>query len=647
MTLSFSRYLNIRSAHSPVLSPDGRRLAFLSDITGSVQAWSVRVDEPTALDGSASQPDKLAWPHQLTFFEDKVWELHGAGVVDKLIAVSDVGGNERQQLYLIEFEGRAPDEVHTVRRLTTNDDAIHRFGAWSRDGRRVLYTSNARNNVDFDLYQVEVETGKSQLLHESQGNRSVAAWSPDGRSVLMADSRAAEQTELYRIDLETSSGGGTEHHITADHRSARYGSIHWTDVGIFLLTDRTCNTGAECVLDPETGALDEIVRADDLVQRLAAEDDNVAADARGELDALIATPDGRRVALTLNVEGYSHLIWLDPATGVMLAELPRGVIGHGSSGSGGLAFGGGGDYLLFELETPTQPVDIWMVNAAGGFMRQLTFSDRAGIDPASFVEPALVRFPTFDGRELPAHLYLPLAASAQAAAGKTGGRFPCILYVHGGPASQQRPTFDVRFQYFLQQGYALLVPNVRGSTGYGRDYMMLDDVEKRGDSVADLQAAVQWLHTRPEIDPDRIAIYGRSYGGFMVLAAMTEYPELFAAGIDVVGIADWVTFLERTSPWRRAHREREYGSLTEHRDVLERLSPIHKIERIAAPLMVVAGDNDPRVPLYESEQVVDKLQAAGGTVEFLHYADEGHKISKLKNRVDSFTKMAAFLEKYV
>ena len=225
--------------------------------------------------------------------------------------------------------------------------------------------------------------------------------------------------------------------------------------------------------------------------------------------------------------------------------------------------------------------------------------------------------------------------------------YPCILYVHGGPASQQRPDFDVRFQYFLGQDYAILATNVRGSTGYGRSSMMLDDVERRMDSVVDLKHAVLWLHDQPDVANDEIAVYGRSYGGFMVLAALTEYPELFAAGIDVVGISDWVTFLERTSSWRRAHREREYGSLANHRELLASISPIHKAEVIQMPLMVLAGDNDPRVPLSESEQIVARLTEAGGTVEFVHYADEGHRFSKLPNRINSFTRMATFLDTYL
>ena len=211
-----------------------------------------------------------------------------------------------------------------------------------------------------------------------------------------------------------------------------------------------------------------------------------------------------------------------------------------------------------------------------------------------------------------------------------------------------QPIFSSTIQYWVNElGVAVICPNVRGSAGYGREYLDLDNGEKREDSVRDIGALLDWIAKQPQLDSSRVAVTGGSYGGYMVLAALTEYPELFAAGVDVVGIANWVTFLERTSPWRRAHREEEYGSLANHRPLLEQLSPIHKADQIKAPLMVMAGDNDPRVPLFESEQVVERVRAAGGTVEFIHYADEGHKFSKLANRIDSFTKMGEFLQRYV
>ncbi len=611
----FARYLNIRSALMPVLSPDGERAAFLTDISGNFQAWS-----------AAAAPNPAdPWPRQLTFFADKVWELHGTEQAGHLIAVGDYAGNERQQLYLISNYGAGADAAggHAVRRLTQNDAAIHAFGAWSADGQEILYTSNARNDVDFDIYRMDLRDGEERRVCECAGRRSIVAWIGEGRYAVSADSVASEQIELYLHDLAT----GEQRHLTADRPPARYASFATSGDAVYLVTDRDHDRGAVCRLDWQTGALVEIAGA----RRFDAQLDGAA----GEIELLAAAADGRTAAATVNVEGYSRLFLLDLQEGDLepVTHLPDGVITH-------LSFGADGRTLAFDFQSPLQPADVWTLDVGSRSLFRLTHSDRAGIDSAGFVAPQLIRFTTFDGRSLPAFYYRPQTPPPD-------GGYPCILYVHGGPASQQRPDFDVRFQYFLSQGYALLVPNVRGSTGYGREYMMLDDVERRMDSVADLKAVVEWLHGRPEIAADRIAIYGRSYGGFMVLAALTEYPDLFAAGVDIVGIADWVTFLERTSPWRRAHREREYGSLAQHRDFLRRISPLHKAERIRAPLLVQAGDNDPRVPLYESQQIAERVSASGGTVEFVHYADEGHMFSKLENRIDSFTQMAEFLRRHI
>ncbi len=617
MTLDFARYLNIRSATAPRLSPDGTTVSFLSDITGNQQVWRV-----------SALPEALPhWPEQLTFFADKVWDIHGTPAVDHLVATSDVGGNERQQLYLITVDRPAAqgdsNSAHNVRRLTTDDEAIHRFGAFSANGREIVYTANVRNGTDFDPYWMDLSTGERRRLAETTGNRLIVAWSENGGHLLLLDAVAAEQLELYVLDVAS----GRERHLTASMPPARYYPITWADHGLYVITDRERDRGALCRMDVQTAALTELVAADDLLSNLGG--------LSGEIDFDTVAGSNARAAFVLNVEGYSRPYLLEFASGACqpIAALPEGVIGA-------LAFSQDGAQLVLDLQGPARNADIWTVDLHTGFSRQLTFSNRAGIDTATFVTPQLVYYKSFDGRSIPAFYYCP-----QTAASDKG--YPCILYVHGGPAGQQHPDFDVRFQYFLQRGYALLVPNVRGSTGYGRDYMMLDDVELRMDSVADLKYAVAWLDGREEIDSDRIAIYGRSYGGFMVLAALTEYPELFKAGVDVVGIANWVTFLERTSSWRRANREREYGSLSQHRELLERISPIHNIERINMPLLVVAGDNDPRVPLFESEQVVARVRDAGGTVEFLHYADEGHKISKLTNRIDSFTRMAAFLDRYL
>ncbi len=610
----FARYLNIRSATSPALSTDGRRVAFLSNVTGNYQVWSVP-SVPTLADPC---------PHQLTFLPDKVWEVHGTANSEHLIAASDVDGNEKQQLNHITNCGVDPDGVrtHDVKRLTPNDDAIHTFGVWSDDGAEILYTSNARNGVDFDIYHMDLATGESELVRECDGHRTVVAWL-DGHNILTRDDVASDQVDLYLLDSET----GEESCITPVEKPARYNEITTVGGAVYVVTDRHHDRNAVCRLDILSGALEEIVSADDF--------EAVDATNIGEVEYLAVAPDGEAAAVTYNAGGYSKLFLLDMAGRRLdpVKGLPGGVISK-------MTYDSTGTHLYFDLQTPTTPSDIWVMNVGSRSLLQLTHSDMAGIDPNTFISPELVEFETHDGRMLPAFVYRPSTAPPD-------DGYPCILYVHGGPAGQQRPDFDVRFQYFLSQGYALMVPNVRGSAGYGREYMLLDEVELRMDSVADMKYAVHWLHGQPDIANDRIAVYGRSYGGFMVLAAVTEYPELFAAGIDVVGIADWVTFLERTSPWRRAHREREYGSLERDREFLHSISPLHKAERITMPLLVLAGDNDPRVPLYESQQIAQRVADAGGDVLFIHYADEGHKFSKLVNQIDSFTQMGLFLDKHL
>jgi dipeptidyl aminopeptidase/acylaminoacyl peptidase len=283
--------------------------------------------------------------------------------------------------------------------------------------------------------------------------------------------------------------------------------------------------------------------------------------------------------------------------------------------------------------SPRYPSDVYAADAAGGGERRLTALNDSLLATVYVSDYHEIRYPSFDGRDVPALLYEPDAANA-----------PVVVNVHGGPESQSRPLFAPVTQYLLNRGYAVFAPNVRGSTGYGKEYTRLDDVYLRMDSVKDLAHAARWLRGRGH---ERIAVMGGSYGGFMVLAAFTEYPELWSAGVDIVGIANLVTFLENTGSYRRALREPEYGSLERDRGFLESISPIHKAGDITAPLMVVHGKNDPRVPVGEAEQIVDRVKSNGGRVEYLLYEDEGHGLAKLKNRLDAYPKIVSFLDTHL
>ena len=588
----FARYLNIRSALMPVLSPDGERAAFLTDISGNFQAWS-----------AAAAPNPAdPWPRQLTFFADKVWELHGTEQAGHLIAVGDYAGNERQQLYLISNYGAGADAAggHAVRRLTQNDAAIHAFGAWSADGQEILYTSNARNDVDFDIYRMDLRDGEERRVCECAGRRSIVAWIGEGRYAVSADSVASEQIELYLHDLAT----GEQRHLTADRPPARYASFATSGDAVYLVTDRDHDLGAVCRLDWQTGALVEIADA----SRFDAHLDGAA----GEIE-LLAAADGAR-CINRQRQGYGgSSCWtckgdLEPVT------LPDGVITHLTSARTGAP----------GLRLPVAAAARRRVNAGRGQpLFRLTHGDRrhrqrrlrrAGTDSSI----------TFDGRSLP-------ASTTDASPAPDGG-YPHPLRARRA-ASQQRPDFDLRFST-SSPGYALLVPNVR-QRSYGREYMMQDDVERRMDGVADLKAAVEWLHGRPEIAADRIAIYGRSYGGFMVLAALTVPDRSLRASHrrhcrlgDVLGAHQ---------PWRRAWtRVRQPGAAP--RLPAQHLAAAQGRTHRAA---LCRRATMTRVPLYESQQIAERVSASGdGGVRPLRR--RGHMFSKLENRIDNFTQMAEF-----
>ncbi|MGH3149030.1 MAG: S9 family peptidase, partial [Rubrobacter sp.] len=339
--------------------------------------------------------------------------------------------------------------------------------------------------------------------------------------------------------------------------------------------------------------------------------------------------DGRYLVASRKVDGYS-VVLLFGGSGRRMTdpEVPEGIVG-------GFAFSPDSRKLAFTLTAPERNPDVWVMDLPEGQPGRLTRSSTAGIPPRSFRRPDLVRYPTFDGRDVPALFYRPDGAPEST---------PVVVNVHGGPASQSRPMFAPVTQYLLGLGYAVFFPNVRGSTGYGKAYTNLDNVRLRMDSVEDLAHAAYWLR---EIGHERVGVMGGSYGGFMVLAALTEYPELWSAGVDIVGIANFVTFLENTGSYRRRHRESEYGSLEEDHAFLESISPIHKAGNIAAPLMVIHGKNDPRVPVGEAEQIVERVEENGGAVEYLLFEDEGHGLARLKNRLEAYPKIAAFLDEHL
>jgi dipeptidyl aminopeptidase/acylaminoacyl peptidase len=340
---------------------------------------------------------------------------------------------------------------------------------------------------------------------------------------------------------------------------------------------------------------------------------------------------GRHLLVAWNDDGRTRAELRDPHSLEVIATVPL----PGAGVAGGFRFTRDGRWLVFSYTSASVPGDVWRYDTQEGRLERVTVSP-CEVDAASFVEPELVRFPSFDGLEVPAFVYRPERAH-------DAGPAPVVVVIHGGPESQYRPNFTPLTQYLVSRGFAVVAPNVRGSTGYGRRYQHLDDVDKRLDSVRDLAGLHDWLATQDDLDETRAALYGGSYGGYMTLMGLVMQPGRWAAGVDIVGMSNLVTFLENTASWRRAFREREYGSLEHDRDVLVEASPITHIDRLQAPLFIVHGANDPRVPLSEAEQLHEVLEEKGVRSELLVYEDEGHGLAKLPNRIDAYPRIADFL----
>jgi len=609
---SIERYLNMRSAGSPTLSIDGKRLAFLTNITGTSQVWM--------MDSSGG------YPEQITSYQDNIgfieWSPNGSG----LVFGKARGGDENTQFFWMSNDGAE------IRELTNDPKTRYNFSDFSDDGAKIYYTSNKRDKTFFDVYSMDVATGKEELLFQQNGNNGFAAASKDGSKIIISRSgtELGLDNNLYLIDTRTKQ----ETLLTPHEGSAQFEVVDFLDNNTILLGSN------------DKREFGNLARMDLTTKKVEFLDST-----NWDLDAGALSGDGKTFAYTINRDGFSELYIVDAKSIGKKSEavkLPaQGIVG-------GLDFAKDGSKLAFTFNSAKYNSDVWTYDLRSKQLMQVTKSSRSGIPQASFVEPQLIKYKTFDGREIPAWFYkpkplnltvVPIATEAKTIELNTKN-LPVIVSVHGGPEGQERPGFSPLYQYYLSRGYAVLATNVRGSTGYGKTFTHLDDVQKREDSVKDLAASVEWLKANGA-DPKRIAVTGGSYGGYMTMAAITLYPDLFAAAVNTVGIVNWETFLKNTSGYRRRAREVEYGMLDKDIDFLRRISPLAKVDKIKTPLFVIHGKNDPRVPYTEAEQVVEALKKRGATVEYKLFDDEGHGISKLKNRLELYPLVADFLDKHM
>ena len=615
---TIEQYLNIRSASSPSFSPKGDRVAYLTNVTGTSQVWLIPAT------GAAA-------PKQLTNYGDNVGFVAFSPTDEAIVFGKASGGDENTQFYWMNADGSG------VKALTSDPKVRHNFGGWSDDGKRIFYASNKRNRNYFDIYRMEIPSGKEELILQHDGSNSVAAVSKDAGKVVVSRSgtELSLDNNLYLVDVATKQAM----HLTPHEGAAQFGDVNFLPGGnsIVLTSNDNCEFARIVTINFSALKPNKVCRATADVENLDV--------------------NGQALAYSFNKQGASELyVQQTPPTQPGFPALPsQGVVS-------GLKFSKDGGKLAFSFSGAKFNSDVWLYDLPTKKLTQLTKSDRAGISESSFVEPQLIKFKSFDGREIPAWFYRPQVQDTankrgreqmtfQSGISKVSGNFfnsfPVIVSVHGGPEGQERPGFNSLYQYYLSRGYAVLATNVRGSTGYGKTFTHLDDVEKREDSVKDLAAAQDWLVKSGGADAKRIAVMGGSYGGYMTMAAITLYPDLWAAAVNTVGIVNWETFLQNTSGYRRRQREVEYGRLDRDLEFLRRISPIAKIERIKTPLMVIHGKNDPRVPYTEAEQIVEALKKRNAPVEYKIFDDEGHGISKLKNRLVVYPLVADFLDKHL
>jgi dipeptidyl aminopeptidase/acylaminoacyl peptidase len=602
LTEKLDGYLNARQATPLGWSPKGQLL--ISTRFGDVDQLHL-VEQA----GGARR--------QLTFLNEPVTEAAFSPDPSRnaYVYLKDVGGNENAQLYY----QRAGEPAA---KLLTDGKSLNGAPRWSNSGKEVAFFSTARDGHTYDIDIVDPESGtlpRLALTGDSSGaSWSVLDWSPDDTKLLMLKEVSTAEGYLYIVDLN--SGQRREVDPSATKVGIAGAKFTRDGQGVYFISDK----------DGEFARLSYI-------NLFTNEKTIISGHIPWDIEELAISRDGHYLAYVSNEAGAGKLNLLDLRTHQDLTP-PKlrtpGIIGS-------LSFDPEGKRLAFGFAAANQPRDAYVLDIAENRLEPWTVSEAGPVDLSKFVVPHLAQFPTFDrtdgkARQIPLYVYEPA----------TAGRHPVLISLHGGPESQFRPGFDPWIQYVVNElGFAVIAPNVRGSSGYGKSYMALDNGMLREDAVKDVGAMLVWIGMQSGFDAKHVVVAGGSYGGYLTLAALVNYSDRLRGGVDVAGIGDFVSFLTNTAPYRQNQRRAEYGDERdlEMRSFLRRISPLTNADRITVPLLVVHGKNDPRVPLSEAEQIVNKLRAKGREVWYLLAADEGHGYRKKQNRDAYYATFAQFL----
>ncbi|MCM3709099.1 S9 family peptidase [Sporosarcina luteola] len=582
-------FLTVNSAYEAKVVQGTETFTFLSKMTGIPQVWKL---------------DATGEPFQFIDMHDRVMSVHHSPAGDRTVIGVDSKGNEKQQLYIVDVTGSNPEV------LMESTDHFHYVGGWSKDGRHLSYSSNRRHPGYFDVFIIDVDTKEVEQVFTCDRNCVPLGWLDD-ESIFISIKETNIDSSVYIVNIRTKE----KVRLGPDGALARILSpVIRKDEG-FVLTDANEDTLHLCrfsLRDP--GSLEKLLHWE-----------------KWDMEEIALSPDGEKLSFTLNEGGITRLGVYYPGqqTCEVIDSLPEGVIGSMSWLSN--------QSFLFTLKTPTDPGDIWKYDLTAKKVERLTFLGRSKSVGKCWIEPELHTYQSFDGLEIPYFFYNK----------DEEGQKPAVIYVHGGPEGQSKAEYNPVLQYLVYKGFAVAVPNIRGSNGYGRNYLKLDDADKRMDAVADLASLAKDLAASHTVDHGRIGIMGRSYGGFMVLSALTHYPDLWAAGIDIVGMSNLKTFLTNTGEWRRYLRECEYGSLEKYSEYFDETAPMNLTHKITAPLLVFHGRNDTRVPVSEAEQLVADLKTLEREVELVVFEDEGHQTEKIGNHIALHTKTVEFFDRHL
>lgn len=569
---------------SPSFSPDGSQLAFVSDLSGLPQVWTV--------------PTSGGWPTLVTSLDDQVsnvsWSPDGAWLAFALAP----GGGMNRQVYRIRPNGTE------LRLLTAGGKDNNWLRGWTHNGAQLLVCSSRRTPEAMDGCLLDHESGELRIISKNNGVGLLTDINRAGTHGILYRQENRSDNNLYLLELAT----GHEQHLTPHDGPGSFDTGHFSPDGrtIYLSSNQQREMAAFARIrltpDHQAGPIEVLVARDD-----------------AELQDFALNEDGTLVALLWNVAGRNELAFFDTRTNEVMPapQLPGELVFD-------LAWSHDGRLLALSVTGSAQPLDIWVLELASGQFRQVTHSPHAGIDLTTLVRPELVTFSAYDGLQLSAWLYRPHGLTAP---------YPIVLSFHGGPEGQERPLLQRDHQALLSQGIAVLAPNVRGSSGFGKTFVNLDNGPLRFNAIKDIKACVDYVLREGITRVGQIGIMGGSYGGYMTMVGLTEYPEYFAAGANLFGIVNFATFFAHTEPWMAAISKIEYGDPDTQADLLRDLSPIHKLARVQAPTIVLHGANDTNVPVVEAEQVVTNLQQRGVPVEYVLFPDEGHGFLKTANRI--------------